>query len=211
VHRTQDGHLVCIHDATVDRTTNGTGAVAEMTLEQIRQLDAGRWFDTKFTDEKVPTVDEVLKLIGEYRRYDILVAVDLKATNVERDVVRLAERHKVLDRLLFIGRAISETQVRDGIRRVSTKAHIAAVANNADEFRKALAASNADWVYLRFIPSTVQIEAVHRAKKRAFIAGPTVSGNLPDNWRQAAGAGMDSILTDYPLELWATLHQTERE
>src|SRR5260370_26727865 len=113
VQRTRDGQLVCIHDETVDRTTNGTGTVSEMTLEQIRRLDAGKWFDPKFAGERVPTVEEVLKLVAEYRQHNIVLAVDLKAENVEHDVVRLAEYHEVLDRLLFIGRTISDPQVRD--------------------------------------------------------------------------------------------------
>ncbi len=117
VQRTKDGHLVCIHDETVDRTTNGTGTVSEMTREQIRRLDAGKWFNPTFAGEKVPTVEEVLKLIAEFRRLDVLVAVDLKAENVEQDVVRLAEQHEVLDRLLFIGSTISDPQVRDRIDR----------------------------------------------------------------------------------------------
>ena len=207
VERTKDGRLVCIHDSTVDRTTNGTGKVSELTLAQIRELDAGSWFDPKFAGEKVPTVEEVLTLTAKYRQHDILVAVDLKAENVEQDVVRLAEKHKVLHRLLFIGRTISKPKVRERITKTSMKAHAAAVANNADEFAKALAASNSDWVYVRFLPSKEQIEAVHRAKKRAFIAGSTVSGKLPDNWRHAANVGIDAILTDYPLELWATLRK----
>ena len=44
VHSSADGHLVVIHDATVDRTTNGTGRVVDMSLEQIRELDAAHWF-----------------------------------------------------------------------------------------------------------------------------------------------------------------------
>ena len=44
VHATSDGEIVVIHDATVDRTTNGTGQVDEMTLEEIKQLDAAHWF-----------------------------------------------------------------------------------------------------------------------------------------------------------------------
>ena len=55
VQMTQDGELVVIHDETVDRTTNGTGAVANLTLEQIRQLDAGQ-------SQKVPTFQEVVEL-----------------------------------------------------------------------------------------------------------------------------------------------------
>jgi glycerophosphoryl diester phosphodiesterase len=44
VHMTRDGHIVVIHDATVDRTTSGTGAVSEMTLDELRRLDAGHNF-----------------------------------------------------------------------------------------------------------------------------------------------------------------------
>jgi len=207
VRRTKDGHLVCVHDETVDRTTDGTGTVSDMTLEQIRRLDAGKWFDPRFAGEKVPTVEEVLKLVAEYRRHDVLVAVDLKAADVEQDVVRVAEQHEVLDRLLFIGRTISEPQVRDHIRRASSLAHTAAVANNASEFPMTLAAPQADWVYLRFLPSRPQMEEVHRAGKRAFIAGPTVAGNLPANWRQAVTVGIDAVLTDYPLELRTALQR----
>ncbi len=55
VQMTKDGVLVVIHDETVDRTTNGTGAVRDLTLEQIRSLDAGQ-------GEKVPTFQEVVEL-----------------------------------------------------------------------------------------------------------------------------------------------------
>lgn len=208
VQRTKDGQLVCMHDSAVDRTTNGTGRIAELTLADIRGLDAGSWFDPQFAGEPVPTVEEVLKLVAEYRQYNsILVAVDLKAEKVARDVVQLAGKYDVLDRLLFIGSAISEPSLRDQIHRASTKAHTAAVANNAEEFSGALTAPHTDWVYLRFLPSREQIEAVHRARKRAFLAGPTVAGNVPQNWRHAADVDMDAILTDYPLEMRATFRQ----
>ena len=207
VQRTRDGHLVCIHDDTVDRTTNGKGQISELTLEEIQKLDAGSWFDPKFSGEKVPTVEEVLKLVSEYRQHDVLIAVDLKAEIVERDVVRLAQKHKILHRLLFIGRTISEPKVRDGIKQASMKAHAAAVANDPDEFPTALAAANADWVYFRYLPPKEQMVAVHGAGKRAFIAGPTVAGDLPDNWRHAAEVGIDGILTDYPLNLRHSLKQ----
>ena len=207
---TKDGQLICIHDDTVDRTTNGTGKVSELTLEEIRLLDAGSWFDPKFAGEKVPSIDEVLKLVAEYQQHDVLIAVDLKAKGVEQDVVRLAEKHKVLHKLVFIGRTISESDVRDQIRSVSTNAHTAVVANNTDEFPMALAASNADFVYFRYLPPKHQMDAVHGAGKRAFIAGTTVSGNVPESWEQAADVEIDGILTDYPLELRKLLrHSSE--
>ena len=72
---------------------------------------------------------------------------------------------------------------------------------DASGFPKAVSDSGADWVYVRFLPSKEQIEEARRVKKRVFIAGATVAGNLPKNWLHAATVGTDAILTDYPLEM----------
>ena len=58
---TRDGHIVVMHDETVDRTTNGTGPVGSHTLAELRALDAGAWFGTPFTGERIPTFAEVLE------------------------------------------------------------------------------------------------------------------------------------------------------
>src|SRR4051812_9712311 len=55
---TLDGHLVIMHDSTVDRTTDGTGAIANLTLAQLKQFDAGSWFSTNFIGQRIPTVEE---------------------------------------------------------------------------------------------------------------------------------------------------------
>lgn len=60
VRTTRDGVLVCLHDATVDRTTDGKGVVADLTLADIKKLDAGAKFAAKFKGERVPTLREVL-------------------------------------------------------------------------------------------------------------------------------------------------------
>jgi glycerophosphoryl diester phosphodiesterase len=60
VRTTKDGALVCMHDADVSRTTSGKGKVSELTLAEIRKLDAGSWFDKKFAGERVPTLREAL-------------------------------------------------------------------------------------------------------------------------------------------------------
>lgn len=65
VDLTSDGYPVLVHDATVDRTTNGTGLVTELTFESIRQLDAGSWKDLRFTGEKIPTLDEALNMMPQ--------------------------------------------------------------------------------------------------------------------------------------------------
>jgi glycerophosphoryl diester phosphodiesterase len=60
VQRSKDGELVIIHDTTVDRTTDGTGRVKDLSFEQLRSLDAGSWKGEEFTGEKIPAFDEIL-------------------------------------------------------------------------------------------------------------------------------------------------------
>ncbi|MGC9523063.1 MAG: glycerophosphodiester phosphodiesterase, partial [Anaerolineae bacterium] len=60
VRLSADQEPVIIHDAWVDRTTDGTGRVSRMTLSELKQLDAGSWFDARFTGERIPTLEEVL-------------------------------------------------------------------------------------------------------------------------------------------------------
>ena len=61
VDLTSDGHIVVMHDDTIDRTTNGSGPVTSYTLAALRELDAGSSFGAKFTGERIPTFDEVLE------------------------------------------------------------------------------------------------------------------------------------------------------
>ncbi|GAA3883191.1 hypothetical protein GCM10022381_26760 [Leifsonia kafniensis] len=75
IYPTADGVPVVIHDGTVDRTTDGSGSVTAMTLEQLRTLDAGSWFAESFTGTRIPTLEEVLafaqtsgsKILVEYK------------------------------------------------------------------------------------------------------------------------------------------------
>ncbi len=64
VHLSADGVPVVIHDTTVDRTTNGQGKVAEKTVPELQTLDAGSWFDSRFSQEKIPTLAEVLEFFA---------------------------------------------------------------------------------------------------------------------------------------------------
>lgn len=60
---TKDNQMVIMHDATVDRTTNGKGRVIDLTLEEIRKLDAGSWKSNEFAGVKVPVLEEVLDIM----------------------------------------------------------------------------------------------------------------------------------------------------
>ncbi len=60
---TRDGRLVLMHDASVDRTTDGSGAVADLTLAELKRLDVGSWKDPKFALERIPTFDDALSIM----------------------------------------------------------------------------------------------------------------------------------------------------
>lgn len=74
VHLSQDGQVVVIHDATLARTTSGTGAVRDYPWSALRELDAGSWFDPEFADQRIPLLQEVLGLIAGKSR----VLIELK-------------------------------------------------------------------------------------------------------------------------------------
>ena len=101
VHASRDGHLVVIHDATVDRTTDGTGAVADLTLTELQALDAGHRFKTKDglvyrgTGLRIPTLERVLVRFEEAR-----VNVELKADQLEANLCRLLKRVEAKDRVI---------------------------------------------------------------------------------------------------------------
>lgn len=63
VHLSKDGELMVIHDETLERTTDGQGFVHDMTLKELKELDAGSWFGNNYNGQRIPTLDEVLKLI----------------------------------------------------------------------------------------------------------------------------------------------------
>ena len=63
VQLSKDGAMVLMHDATVDRTTDGTGKVSDLTFDQLRALDAGSWFGPQFAGTHIPTLREALETI----------------------------------------------------------------------------------------------------------------------------------------------------
>jgi glycerophosphoryl diester phosphodiesterase len=74
VRITKDGHVVLLHDSTLDRTTNGSGLVMDRTLAELKQLDAGGWFDPQFTGARIPTLAEVV----EWSRGRLGLLIELK-------------------------------------------------------------------------------------------------------------------------------------
>ena len=94
VHLTKDGVPVVIHDAKVDRTTNGSGYVKEKTSAEIKTLDAGSWFSPLFAQEQIPTLDEVLALtVGRKKLLIELKQAAGSYAGLEEKVVELIQKH----------------------------------------------------------------------------------------------------------------------
>jgi glycerophosphoryl diester phosphodiesterase len=77
LHLSRDAHFVAIHDDTVNRTTNGQGKVHDLTLADLRRLDAGSWFGSEFSGERIPTLDEILEFS---KKNDVVFYLELKPT-----------------------------------------------------------------------------------------------------------------------------------
>ncbi len=103
VHMSRDGHVVVIHDETLDRTTNGVGLVRDMSLAQLRELDAGSWFSKEFEGEKIPTLREALELA----RGRIGVVIEIKNgpvfyEGIEEEVVKLVDELEMVEDVIII-------------------------------------------------------------------------------------------------------------
>ncbi len=101
VHLTRDGRVVVIHDFTVDSTTDGHGRVAEMSLADIKRLDAGAWFGAAFAGVRVPTLDEVFAEVG----HRVLINVEIKSEggaspDLEQAVAAIIERSSMKERII---------------------------------------------------------------------------------------------------------------
>ncbi|MBU9724069.1 MULTISPECIES: glycerophosphodiester phosphodiesterase [Bacillaceae] len=103
VQLTQDGIPVIIHDETVNRTTNGEGWVKDFTLNELKKLDAGSWFDPKFTDATIPSLEEVLEWITNT---PLLINIELKSgvvryPSIEKIVLDAISSFKLKDRVII--------------------------------------------------------------------------------------------------------------
>lgn len=101
---TKDGHVVVIHDGSVDRTTNGHGLVAELTLAQLKALDAGfafspdggKTFPFRGQGITVPTLEEVLTALPEQL---LMLEIKVGTTRMVRQVIASLRRLKALERV----------------------------------------------------------------------------------------------------------------
>ncbi|MCK1993281.1 glycerophosphodiester phosphodiesterase [Peribacillus muralis] len=102
---TKDGRLIAMHDERVDRTTDGTGLVKDLTLTQIKKLDAGSWFNEtypqmakqKYEGLAVPTLEEVFKKFGKQANYYIETKSPEVYPGMEEELLKVLKDYKMVD------------------------------------------------------------------------------------------------------------------
>jgi glycerophosphoryl diester phosphodiesterase len=103
---TRDRQVVVIHDETVDRTTDGRGRVADLPLAELKTLDAGAWFGPRFAGERIPTLAEVLDLVGDSAAVNIEIKPEACESQqppdaVEAQVTALVQARRAMARVLI--------------------------------------------------------------------------------------------------------------
>jgi len=192
VRTTSDGKLVLMHDAKVDRTTNGAGLVRQMTFDQIRDLDAGAKFNAAFAGTKVPTFEEALRMahgrIGVYVDCKDIAPADLVSMLEKTDMTGkvviyggagfLKKVHELGPRL----KVMPEAGSASALEHLAEELHLEVAAFDAGDFKDDV------------------IEAAKRAHVRIYVDRLWREDDLA-HWQDAVERGAAGIQTDKPAEL----------
>lgn len=115
---TSDGVLVVMHDPTLDRTTSGTGDVIAHTLDQIKELDAGAWFNPKFAGTPVPTLREVFERYGKDANYYIETKNPEEAPGMEEKLLELINEFELRDGAVERWQVLIQSFSRDSLLKI---------------------------------------------------------------------------------------------
>lgn len=203
---TKDRQLVVIHDDTVDRTTNGTGAVKALNLRELTELDAGSWFDQKFGNERLPTLAQVL----ETTKGSLLVNIEIKPEAfepqgpedaVERQVLGLVTEYEMTEEVLV---SCFHWQVLEKLRKMSPDIALgllSEISANADLFAWCRRFKGFSWHPDYRILTRPQVEAVHKSGMQVFPY--TVKGKM--DTCQMLEMGVDGLIVDDSDQMTANM------
>jgi len=197
VKLTADRQVVIIHDQTLNRTTNGSGPVASLSLAAVRELDAGSWFSQAYHSEKIPLLSEVFEAVGK----KVLINVELTnyATPFDglvNEVAALVKKHGMQERVIFSSFLFTNL--------LAAKHLLPGVPCGQLIFE-----GNSGW-WQRLAAGFMSIEAEHpyitdvsaKLVKSAHIRGRRVhvwTVNDPADMRRLKSLAVDGIFVDDPL------------
>ena len=194
---TLDGHVIVIHDSTVDRTTNGKGKVGAFNLEAIRKLDAGSWFDAQFAGAKIPLLEEVFESVGK----DRLINIELTNYATPRDgltqkVCELIKRHNNQGQIIFSSFFPSNLKIAAQILPEVPRG-LLAMPGLIGSWARSFGFMFGDYQALHAHISNAsreQVQRAHRVKRRVHVW----TANSPQEVSQLQEWGVDGIFTDDP-------------
>ncbi|MBW3541072.1 MAG: exo-alpha-sialidase [Planctomycetes bacterium] len=196
---TRDSRLVLLHDATLDRTTNGSGPLAEKTLAEVHRLDAGSWFDSRYSDQRVPTLKEVLNMCEG--KIDVLLDLKLQGDEFARAVAAEVKAHGSPKRTIVGVRSVEQARL---FRRLLPESRQLGLIPNADTI-EAFAEAGVETIRLwpKWLAEDATLAArVRKAGAKLHLNGTTgrTADILPLLEQQP-----DSLSSDDPARLVATL------
>jgi glycerophosphoryl diester phosphodiesterase len=124
---TKDGELIAMHDETVDRTTNGTGLIKDFTLEEIKGLDAGSWFNEAFPDKakpeymglQVPTLREVFDRFGTNAKFFIETKSPEVYPGMEEQLLRILKEYDLVGEDQLTDKVIIQSFSTESLQKIN--------------------------------------------------------------------------------------------
>jgi glycerophosphoryl diester phosphodiesterase len=203
LHVTRDGRFVAIHDSTVERTTNGSGNVHDFTLDELRRVDAGLWFDRDFMNERVPTLEEILEFS---QKHDVVFYLELKYAAVwgmDHSLVATLQKARSAPRTIVIS---FDPATLTPLRRLDPSVMLGLL---VEEAKADCIQAAVDLGARQLCPkvSNVTPKLVAEAH-RADLQVVAWTANTPENMRAMISAGVDGIMTDFPDRLRAVIEDS---
>jgi glycerophosphoryl diester phosphodiesterase len=210
VRLSADGVPVVIHDATLDRTTDGRGPVSAWRWPELRSLDAGSWFDSQYARQRIPSLEDVFAAFGERLLYVIeLKTNSLRDHRLEQAVIAIIQRHGLADQVILA--SLNPFALRR-VRRLLPQIAVG------------LLISPHQPLYLRWTRLGTVMRYASRLLHHTLIDANTVAWarrygyrlhawtvDEPDEMMRLAALGVDAILTNRPDVLRWALATTGRE
>ena len=199
VHLSSDGHAVVTHDATVDRCSNGTGAVHDLTLAELKALDVGSWFAAEFAGERMPTLDEAIAAVPA----PTLLFIHLRAHENDTDRCEKAVAEAVA-RTSIRGRTVVTHHTRHGLRRLrelDPKLHLCWIGPGGEPASEYL--DDAYYMGYRFVhPRANEIDeaVIAYAHEHGMWVNAFWTDDLAEMQRLVK-LGVDGIITNHPAQL----------
>lgn len=198
VRTTKDGALVLSHDAKVDRTTNGQGAINALTLAEIKRLDAGRWFHERFAGERMPTLGEALAVCKG--RIDVLLDLKVDGVDYVQKVIADVRSHGEPRRTIVGVRSVEQAKQ---FRKLLPEARQIGLIAKPDEI-EAYAAAGVEMIRLwpKWLSDSTLVGRVAQSGAKLHLNGTT---GQPDEIAPLLKHRPFSLSSDDPARLKKTL------